>query len=64
MPCESVARKSALIKPPLHAALPRMQWALEDAKRLEDANRVPGTLSAVWTQIKCQALCYTSALRE
>ncbi|MDH7503401.1 MAG: hypothetical protein QHJ82_11920, partial [Verrucomicrobiota bacterium] len=41
MPCDSVAGKSALIKPPLHAALPQMQWALADAKRLECGSLLP-----------------------
>ncbi|NLH75229.1 MAG: hypothetical protein GX456_19460, partial [Verrucomicrobia bacterium] len=34
MPCNSVARNSALI-PMVSHALPRMQWALEGSKRLD-----------------------------
>ncbi len=40
MPCDSVARKSALI-PMLFHALPRMQWALVGAKRLECGSSLP-----------------------
>jgi len=53
MPCDSVAGKTALIKPPLHAALPRMQWALEDAKRLECGSLLP---LCSYAQTTCLAL--------
>ncbi|NLH74052.1 MAG: hypothetical protein GX456_13430 [Verrucomicrobia bacterium] len=36
MPCDSVARKRALI-PMVSLSLPWMQWALGDAKRLDAA---------------------------
>ncbi len=50
MPCDSVAGKSTLIKPPLHAALPRLQCALVGAKRLECGSLLP---LCVYAQATC-----------